>query len=1116
MADGNLTSRELMAAMMEQDQSGTDEVANRRRAVFRKAGRDARPTTFHGARAASRASQPAEELPDGSVTLHTVMNWSDASEDDTDDIIALARMGSSMAQRGQYGQSGRRPAGVAPRADEAESSPWSARFRMVIDGQSSFINNIDQFTTALEHRGSMLCETAGGRVTPVTHTMRMFTPESRPLARAIMRIAKAQRAAWNTLHDHARPMPQGFRPVELSEAQVAELVEATPRGALILVTDEQLNERPVQVAAERPDLHVRFERIDDKSTNTHGYRISMDRDILTTVRGEGRDYLLVTRDGEQGEDAAPHAAQGASGKPAAAANEPSESADRTLEFVPANDDMVRAARTLQLVNNSFLSDADIALFDRTLLPDLTDSALNITVPTALTDSRVDTCQARFYIDVDTSAHAITCRALATYRDGEFEFDVFQANDEAAQAAEGAEPPLTRDTRMEQLMREAVLLFMKEPDAQCPEPYAKLSDGIRVRELLFTGLGALSAVGEVFTTPQIDRLMHRAPVRVSVKASMHSGMLHLNVTSNEIPANEISAVLDSYRRRKRFHRLRDGSFIDLNNTNLDEFNAFTEQYSISMTALDRGDVTLPLFRVFMLAQEGILEPDETLQKFIDGLTNIDPDAYEVPQSLHATLRPYQKIGYEWLNLLADKGFGGILADEMGLGKTLQVIAWLQYRYELQPDALPSLVVCPASLVYNWNSEVERFSSELSPVVIESAEDWQRIETLTKAGKHVVGIVSYDLLRRSIDTADVFDWLAVIVDEAQMIKNLATQNARAVKRLVAEHRFALTGTPIENRPSELWSITDFVMPGYLGSQQQFRARYERPIMDGDSATAARLSAVMAPFILRRLKSQVLTDLPSKIEQVVTVPMGDKQRELYAAHESQLAQFITQADSLNTIGIQVLSELTVLRELCCDPGIIYENYDGRSAKLEAIGDLVQSNLEEGRKVLIFSQFVRFLDDIAAQLHAQGVKTYEITGKTNKKERLELVDAFNDPSSDVPVMLISLKAGGTGLNLTAASSVILADPWWNEAAQQQATDRAHRIGQREQVHVFQIVMRHSVEERIVQLQQRKAQVASMLLDAQSGAERAASGDAGAADMSTVRGLASLTKEDLLALLQE
>ena len=467
-------------------------------------------------------------------------------------------------------------------------------------------------------------------------------------------------------------------------------------------------------------------------------------------------------------------------------------------------------------------------------------------------------------------------------------------------------------------------------------------------------------------------------------------------------------------------------------------------------------------------------------------------------------------------MCDKGFGGILADEMGLGKSVQLLALVEAR----KGNGPTLIVCPASLVYNWAAECEKFTADLTVEVVAGTKTERRnvlrrlramVESESSSssvseassesedGPDIL-ITSYDLLRRDIAEYAGCRFACMVLDEAQYIKNHATKVAKVVKQVNAAHRFALTGTPIENRLSELWSIFDFLMPGLLGTYTRFRERYEQPILapgPEQSVMADKLRALVGLFIKRRLKKDVLTDLPDKFENVVTVKLAGEQRKLYAAHEQRLRAALTKTRDadFNTSRIRILAEFTLLRELCCDPRLVYADAKNGSAKLEAIDDLVANCMDEGKKVLIFSQFTSFLDLIGVRLAEHGVAFHAITGETPKRKRVELVDEFN--GDDVPVFLISLKAGNTGLNLVGASVVIHADPWWNEAAQNQATDRAHRIGQTQDVNVYRIVAKDTIEERMLKLQRDKSRLARQFTD--GGASS---------------GVGSLTKDDLLDLL--
>lgn len=482
---------------------------------------------------------------------------------------------------------------------------------------------------------------------------------------------------------------------------------------------------------------------------------------------------------------------------------------------------------------------------------------------------------------------------------------------------------------------------------------------------------------------------------------------------------------------------------------------------------------------------------------------------MPASLADTLRPYQVEGFRWLARLASLGFGGILADEMGLGKTLQMIALVKsLRDSGQLDG-PVLVVCPASLVFNWADEFARFAPDVLVIALEGSRAHRRGAAGPCERCALRGRGLYDRVR--IDAASLarIEWGLVVLDEAQYIKNHATKTTRAVKRLRSRLRFALTGTPVENRLSELWSIFDFLMPGFLGSYERFRERYELGIIGEDEEAAARLRALIEPFVLRRRKADVLTDLPAKFEGIRYVPLSREQRRLYDGAEQRLREDLNvqkrqNASRANRRGhipdaeksaVEVLAELTRLRQIALDPSLVFENYKGGAEKLGAIMELVDEAMEAGRKVLVFSQFTSYLDVVAAELDRRGIAHFAITGATPKRERVRLVSQFND--DETPVFLVSLKAGGHGPEPYGASVVVHADPWWNAAATDQATDRAHRIGQNREVDVYKVVARGTIEERIVALQEAKRDLADSVIAATNG-----------------EALAGLTRERLAELL--
>ncbi|CAN5502387.1 DEAD/DEAH box helicase [soil metagenome] len=443
------------------------------------------------------------------------------------------------------------------------------------------------------------------------------------------------------------------------------------------------------------------------------------------------------------------------------------------------------------------------------------------------------------------------------------------------------------------------------------------------------------------------------------------------------------------------------------------------------------------------------------------------------TLTAQLRDYQRTGVAWLAALAAQNLGGILADEMGLGKTVQTLALLRLRR----GNGPALIVCPTSLLTNWAREAERFTPELKVVTIDGPNRPEKVARLTG---HDLGLTSYGLLRRDAELYAGLSFSTVVLDEAQHIKNPDTQNAQAAFSLRARSRFVLTGTPVENSVRDLWSLLNFVVPGYLGSRNDFRERYEKPLASApEPALQRRLARRLRPFLLRRRKADVAQELPPKIEQVILCELGPRQRETYNALLREIQSGVGAAKTSDAAArMQMLTGLLRLRQTCCDLRLLglppNENEDA-SAKLDLLDELLQEIVDGGHRVLIFSQFVKMLDLVKERLLAAGTEHCYLAGLT--KNRQEEVDRFQKDAT-IPVFLISLKAGGVGLNLSAADTVIHFDPWWNAAVEAQATDRAHRIGQTRVVTSYKLIARDTVEEKILHLQKRKRELASAMLE--------------------------------------
>ncbi len=633
------------------------------------------------------------------------------------------------------------------------------------------------------------------------------------------------------------------------------------------------------------------------------------------------------------------------------------------------------------------------------------------------------------------------------------------------------------------------------------------DEDKLYQLLSGGLARLSEFMEIYTSEPFRKMKVLPAPNVSVGISLKSDLLELSIHSEEMPPDELAYVLSKFSHRKKYIRLKNGDFLDLSHNGLVQLAEVSEALHLTEAGLKKGTIHIPKFRAMYLDaalrnnQFLTVEKSKELKSIVRNMKTIEDSDFDVPQSLKSVMRGYQVSGFLWLKTLRENGFGGILADDMGLGKTLQVISLLLSEYHEilagEKPARRALIICPASLVYNWQRELERFAPEL-PVAAVTGAAPERKEIVRSSGENDILITSYDLLKRDTDFYQDIVFSIEVIDEAQYIKNPNTQAAKGVKIITSAFRLALTGTPIENRLSELWSIFDFVMPGFLFSYQRFKRQLETPItVNADEERMEWLLRMIRPFVLRRIKGDVLTDLPEKIEENLYAKMSGEQLILYNAHVQQLKRQLTdQSDKeFRTQKIQILAELTKLRQICCDPALLFDNYGSGCAKAEMCIELIKNAVSGGHKILLFSQFTTMLDRLAALLANEDISYYMLTGAVSKEKRMEMVEHYNQ--DDVPVFCISLKAGGTGLNLTSADIVIHYDPWWNVAVQDQATDRAHRIGQNHVVTVYKLVSEGTIEEKIISIQERKKKLAQQVLEGEGMNQT------------------SFTKEEILAFLE-
>ena len=598
---------------------------------------------------------------------------------------------------------------------------------------------------------------------------------------------------------------------------------------------------------------------------------------------------------------------------------------------------------------------------------------------------------------------------------------------------------------------------------------RLSGDDMIHGFLFeeSGITSLRESAEVFVSDALQKKAVKAG-SPQIGLRLSGNLLQVSLEDAGYEIGELLNALESYRLRKKFHRLKDGRFISLEDEAVVSAVDFLEGLDVSQKSVKGKNLDLPaykalyvdeLIRTGNLENTHTLKRDKNLETLLSHFDSSTAPTFKVPKELGTVLREYQEVGYNWLKTLAHFGFGGILADDMGLGKTLQIISVLASDSNKKQS---SLVVCPTSLLFNWQNEIARFAPKLKTQVVSGLPE-KRHELLKQKGIDVF-ITTYDMLKRDVEQYHGREFRYIIADEAQNIKNPGTQAAKSIKEISGKVRFALTGTPIENTLTELWSIFDFIMPGYLHSAHKFGRLYETPIIKHGSSTAAKkLRSQIAPFVLRRVKQSVLTELPEKTETLLQAEMTPEQKKIYQANLMEALGVLDEMDNR----MQILAKLTRLRQACCHPALFLENYDGGSGKLTLAIETVQLALESGRRVLLFSQFTSMLHLIKEEMDKAQINYFYLDGAIKSKERMDMTERFN--AGEGELFLISLKAGGVGLNLTGADVVIHYDPWWNPSVMDQASDRAHRYGQKKAVQVFNIVAKDSIEEKIMELQDKK-----------------------------------------------
>lgn len=603
------------------------------------------------------------------------------------------------------------------------------------------------------------------------------------------------------------------------------------------------------------------------------------------------------------------------------------------------------------------------------------------------------------------------------------------------------------------------------------------------EFLENGLEQLATKYEIFTTEKFKNIKIKKKTSVSSMFGIgQDNILNYNFNLGDINSSELVSIFDSIKDKKKYYRLKNGDIINLEDESLQELNNLTEELELTDEEIINGKGSILKYRAIYLdslkkTKYSIISTDNLFDNFIKNFYEYKDSNLSLEDT--SILRDYQLTGVKWLYNLAKTGFGGILADEMGLGKTIQVIYYIKQMLKDNPTS-KFLIVVPTSLAYNWEHEFDSFASQIKKAICIGSKE-KRKHILKDLNKINVIITTYGLLREDEEIYENLNFNTMIIDEAQNIKNNHAGITKVVKSIKAETKFALTGTPLENSILELWSIFDFIMPGYLANLTKFQSKYKIKDFDEDSEILIKgLSKQINPFILRRKKSDVVKELPEKLINDIYIDLKDEQKKLYVAELNRVKEEmdkIIKEEGMNKARFLILQLLTKLRQICIDPSIIYDNYTDGSNKIEQLENIVSEYTKNNHKVLIFSSFKTALNIVKEKLNNAKIKTYMIDGSVPAKTRIEMVDNFNE-NDDIKVFLIMLKSGGTGLNLASADVVIHLDLWWNPQAENQATDRAHRIGQTNTVEVIHLITKGTIEEKILELQNKKRILSDKLID--------------------------------------
>ena len=681
-----------------------------------------------------------------------------------------------------------------------------------------------------------------------------------------------------------------------------------------------------------------------------------------------------------------------------------------------------------------------------LLPKLKKMSSKVKLNEEIKNNISKDLKVKYYFDLEDGA--ITCRIKFEY-DGEDEGKFIIRNIEKEE--------------------EAIYRLYTYHFKKYKHKYVFKGNDEQLYDFLSKEINRLKNIGEVYYSDKFKekKVYNRISIKVGLGEKIgHYLEFYFNI--DDISKREYKNIVKAFKDNKKFYKLENGNFINLEED--ETKNMFKLMEVLGFTnSLEEMKIheSKSLYINHLLTENKIpyIEGIEKTKEIANKFEQIKYIQYNIPVDLKVKLRDYQLDGFKYLKTLDYYGFGGILADEMGLGKTIQTIAFL-----LSKEQSKSIVITPTSLIHNWRSELEKFAPTLKIGLVNGSKK-EREKIINNFKDYDVLLTTYGTIRNDLELYEKIDFDCCIIDEAQNIKNPLSMTTDAVKSINAKVKFALTGTPIENNLNELWSIFDYIMPGYLYNITKFNAIFIK-----NEANMNHLKQLIKPFILRRTKKQVIKELPDKIEKKFLVELNKEQRKLYGVYVNEVQKKLKEKKDVED-KITILSYLTKLRQICLDPSIISNEYKSKSAKIETCLELIDNCISENNKILVFSQFTTVLKNIGEKLSKNNIKYSYLDGQTKAIERIRLVNEFNE-NKDKKVFLISLKAGGTGLNLTSANTVIHFDPWWNPSVENQASDRAHRLGQENVVEVIKLIAKGTIEEIIIKLQEQKKELIDDIID--------------------------------------